>query len=74
MNIGDKDNDTALHLAAMAQESGAAALLLKGITTNRNKYAQNTEVNLFAFANRLVHEDFSPLDGALFLCIQMQIS
>ena len=28
-------------------------------------YTQILEVNLFAFAYRLFHEDFSPIDGAL---------
>ena len=28
------------------------------------KYTKILEVNLFAFACRLLHEDFSPIDGA----------
>ena len=28
-------------------------------------YTEILEVNLFAFACRLFHEDFSPLDGAI---------
>ena len=31
------------------------------------KYTEILEVNLFAFAYRLFHEDFSPLDGTLLL-------
>ena len=30
-----------------------------------NLYTKILEVNLFAFAYRLFHEDFSPIDGAL---------
>ena len=30
-------------------------------------YTKILEVNLFAFAYRLFHEDFSPIDGALFV-------
>ena len=36
-------------------------------------YTKILEVNLFAFAYRLFHEDFSSVDGATFLCWKHQI-
>ena len=42
-------------------------------TLNDNIYifTKILEVNLFAFAYRLFHEDFSPIDGALHMHIYM---
>ena len=34
-----------------------------GVFSSNEAYAEILEVNLFAFAYRLFHEDFSPLDG-----------
>ena len=33
----------------------------------KSVYTKILEVNLFAFAYRLFHEDFSPIDGAIFV-------
>ena len=35
------------------------------IHTNTKKYTEILEVNLFAFAYRLFHEDFSSIEGAM---------
>ena len=47
--------------------------ICSGITRGRvlngeHFYIKITEVNLFAFAYRLFHEDFSPIDGAFLSC------
>ena len=38
--------------------------------TEKQYYTKILEVNLFAFAYRLFHEDFSSIDGALLLPIE----
>ena len=39
-----------------------------------NKFTKILEVNLFAFAYKLFHEDFSSINGALSLCIKVPSS